>query len=448
MGIGMKKLTNRARIFIIFIYLLAITLFSLSFIHMPSLYRVGQNVYTALPLSLLFIVFLMVADRFPIVYILKGSSKAEVSVAMALDIAIAFVFTPIVAMLVVAIENLIADFMHKKPWYKNFFNTSLAVISVGLMSIILNKFFNASIPFLSSSNLLVIVGAAFVYFSAETLILFGLLSIINKVTFFSFWIENVKTMWVEIFTLIPLGVTIMYFFQVNPWMNLFLLPTFITIYYASMRRVQMEKETINALLTFAKAVDDRIPDTMKHSVRVANWTKKLCERLNLSAEQSYFITIAAQLHDIGKLIIPDAILLKPAPLSDKEFNIIKQHPLKGDEILNHFSHFEEGAKIIRHHHEYFNGKGYPDGLKGESIPLGARIIGVVDAFDAMISPRPYKNKLITIEEALNKIRKAEGTQFDPVVAEVFCQMVREKVAEEEKKEEHVKGEDFFPVLND
>jgi len=247
MGIGMKKLTNRARIFIIFIYLLAITLFSLSFIHMPSLYRVGQSIYTALPLSLLFIVFLMVADRFPIVYILKGSSKAEVSVAMALDIAIAFVFTPIVAMLVVAIENLIADFMHKKPWYKNFFNTSLAVISVGLMSIILNKFFNASIPFLSSSNLLVIVGAAFVYFSAETLILFGLLSIINKVTFFSFWIENVKTMWVEIFTLIPLGVTIMYFFQVNPWMNLFLLPTFITIYYASIRRVQMEKETIKKI---------------------------------------------------------------------------------------------------------------------------------------------------------------------------------------------------------
>lgn len=442
----MKKLGKRARIFIIFIYLLAITIVSLTFVYMPSLYRVEQNIYTVLPLSLFFIVWLMVADRFPIVYILRGSSKAEVSVAMALDVAIAFVFTPIVAMLVVVVENLIADSVHRKPWYKNFFNVSLAVISVGLMSIILNKFFNTSIPFLSSSNLLVIIGAVFVYFFAETLILFGLLSILNNVTFFNFWIENVKTMWVEIFTLIPLGIMIMYFFQVNPWMNLFLLPTFITIYYASMRRVQLEKETINALLTFAKAVDDRIPDTMKHSIRVANWTKELCERLNLSEEQSYFITIAAQLHDIGKLIIPDSILLKPASLTDAEFNKIKQHPLKGDEILNHFSRFEDGAKIIRHHHEHFNGKGYPDGLQGESIPLGARIISVADAFDAMISPRPYKNKLITVEEALNKIKKEEGKQFDPIVAEVFCQMVREKVVEEEK--EHVEGENFFPVVND
>ncbi|MEA3314146.1 MAG: HD-GYP domain-containing protein [Caldisericota bacterium] len=441
----MKKLGKRARIFIIFIYLLAITLFSLSFIYMPSWYRVAQSIYTVLPLSLLFIVFLMIADRFPIVYILRGSSKAEVSVAMALDIAIAFVFTPIVAMLVVAVENLIADSLHRKPWYKNFFNTSLAVISVGLMSIIFSKFFNASNPFLSFSNLLAIVGAAFVYFSAETLILFGLLSIINRVTFFNFWIENIKTMWVEIFTLIPLGIMIIYFFQVSPWMNLFLLPTFITIYYASMRRVQIEKETINALLTFAKAVDDRIPDTMKHSIRVANWTKEVCERLNLSEEQSYFITIAAQLHDIGKLVVPDSILLKPGSLTNEEFSKIKQHPLKGDEILNHFSHFEDGAKIIKHHHEYFNGKGYPDGLQGESIPLGARIISVADAFDAMISPRPYK-KLITVKEALNKIRKSEGEQFDPVVAEIFCQMVREKVTEEEK--EQGKREDFFPVVND
>ncbi len=440
----MKKLEKRARIFIIFIYLLAVTLFSLTFVYMPSLYRAGQNIYTVSLLSLFFIVSLMVADRFPIVYILRSSSKAEVSVAMALDIAIAFVFTPIVAMSLVVLENLIADAIHKKSWYKNLFNASLAAISVGLMSILLNRFFNVTIPFLSLYNMLVIVGAAFVYFFAETFILFGLLSIINKATFFNFWMENVKTIWVEIFTLIPLGIMIVYFFQKSPWMNLFLLPTFITIYYASMRRVQVEEETINALFTFAKAVDDRIPDTMQHSVRVANWTKNLCERLNLSEEQSYFITMAAKLHDIGKLIIPDSVLLKPAPLTDEEFNMIKQHPIKGDDILNHFSRFKDGAKIVRHHHEYFNGKGYPDGLKGESIPLGARIISVADAFDAMISARPYKNKMATVEEALNKIRKAGGKQFDPIIAEVFCQMVREKVAEDE----YVKGKEFFPVLND
>ncbi len=446
----MKKLGKKAQIFIIFIYLLAVTLFSLSFIYMPSWYRVGQNIYTVLTLSLFFIVLLMVADRFPIVYILRSSSKAQVSVAMALDIAIAFVFTPIVAVLVVAVENLIADSVHRKPWYKNLFNTSLAAISVGLTSIIFSKFFNVSILFLSFSNLLVIAGAAFVYFSAETFILFGLLSIINKATFFNFWSENVKTIWVEVLTLIPLGVMIIYFLQVNPWMNLFLLPTFIAIYFSSKRKVQLEEETTNALLTFAKAVDDRIPDTMKHSIRVANWTKEMCNRLGISEEQSYFITIAAQLHDIGKLVVPDSILLKPASLTDEEFSKIKQHPLKGDEILNHFSRFEDGAKIIRHHHEYFNGKGYPDGLQGESIPLGARIISVADAFDAMISPRPYKNKLITVEGALNKIRKAEGKQFDPIVAEVFCQMVREKVAEEEeeKEKEHVNGKEFFPVVND
>ena len=436
----MKNFEKPVRLFIYFIWIAAVAVFYFISIYVSPLSKRNFSL-NVLFSALLFIVFLVIADKYPVVYFPKNRNRAEITVSMSLNFAVSFIFIPFVAIIVSAVGSAITDIITKKEWYKNLFNTALIIITVGLTSIFFHRFYINSLPLISVHNLLVLAVAAAVYFFSETFILFGLLSFINRESFPAFWIKNAKSVWIEDSALFPLGIIIIYLFQTSPWVNLFLVPTFVAIYFALKRKVQLEEETINALYVFSEEVDAKIPDTMQHSMRVAKWVRELCNKLKIPEEKAYFITLSAQLHDVGKIVVPDAILLKPSSLTEEEFEKMKQHPLKGEEVLNHFSHFKEGAKIIRNHHEHFDSSGYPDRLKGEEIPLGSRIIAVADAFDAMISPRPYKKRM-SVEEALKEIKRCKGTQFDPDIADAFCEIVMEKL------KEPAKLKDFLPILND
>lgn len=129
----------------------------------------------------------------------------------------------------------------------------------------------------------------------------------------------------------------------------------------------------------------------------------------------------ALLHDVGKLLIDPQILNKPAPLTSRETEIVQKHVQLS--VLNRFWQFKKIARVIRHHHEWYNGKGYPDGLHGEEIPFESRILAVVDAFDAMMSERPYRDAL-GLSEAVAEIKKCSGGQFDPEIAGTFCNVVQ------------------------
>ena len=148
--------------------------------------------------------------------------------------------------------------------------------------------------------------------------------------------------------------------------------------------------------------------------------------LGLSREEIQRIRIAALLHDLGKIAVPDEILDKPATLSDAEWQAIGEHPRVGQVILEQASSLREAIPVVLHHHERFNGGGYPHGLRGNEIPIGARIVAVADAYHAMVHDRPYKAAL-THEEALLELRRHAGTQFDPAVVDVFCTMYADGV---------------------
>ena len=176
-------------------------------------------------------------------------------------------------------------------------------------------------------------------------------------------------------------------------------------------------QTIEALVTTIEVKD---PYTKGHSERVANYSLLIANHLEL--ENAAEIETAALIHDIGKIGISESILNKPGRLTEEEFFNIKQHPEIGYRILNMIEEFQDIKHIIRHHHEWFNGQGYPLGLSGEAIPLGGRVIAVADAFDAMTSSRPYKQPSSTTE-ALEEIQKMSGTQFDPLVVNAFLHVM-------------------------
>ena len=167
--------------------------------------------------------------------------------------------------------------------------------------------------------------------------------------------------------------------------------------------------TLEAL---AMALDYRDQSTSGHSRRVANLTVNVARAYGVEGNALQSVEQGALLHDIGKLNIPDSILWKPSQLDDNEWVTMRRHPEYGYEMLRSLEFLDDAAELVLSHHEKFDGTGYPRGLRGDSIPLGARIFSVVDAVDAMIYKRPY-NAPVTFKEAAEEVRRCAGTQFDP-----------------------------------
>jgi HD-GYP domain-containing protein (c-di-GMP phosphodiesterase class II) len=184
---------------------------------------------------------------------------------------------------------------------------------------------------------------------------------------------------------------------------------------------------INTVASLANAIDAKSPWTKGHSERVMNIAGAIAEEMGMPEAFVEQIKIAGLLHDIGKIGILEALLENPENISDEEFPPMRLHPEKGVAILSPIEQLQEILPAIFHHHERYDGLGYPDGLKGEEIPLQARIVAVADAFDAMVSIRPYK-KGLSVRKALTLIKNGAGTQFDPSVVTCFCEKVAEKLS--------------------
>lgn len=187
---------------------------------------------------------------------------------------------------------------------------------------------------------------------------------------------------------------------------------------------QVEMVTINSIMSIANTIDAKDKYTSGHSIRVAQCAVEIARRLGWNETELQNMKYVALLHDIGKIGVPDSILNKPGRLTDAEFAVIKKHPVTGGEILKDIhtiDHLQDGALF---HHERYDGKGYPFGLRGTDIPLCARIVGVADAYDAMTTNRVYRDKLST-ERVISEFERGKGTQFDPNLADLFIEMIRE-----------------------
>lgn len=189
---------------------------------------------------------------------------------------------------------------------------------------------------------------------------------------------------------------------------------------------EIQKREHETLMVLGRAAEYKDAETANHTLRVAHYSKLLARKVGLSQKEQEIIFYASPFHDIGKVGIPDDILLKEGKLTEDEFNIMKKHVIIGSEILRDTksAYLIEGERIALNHHEKYNGTGYPDGKVGEDIPISARIVSIADVFDALTSKRPYKNSW-SIQEAILLLMKEKEKHFDPHLVDLFIESIEE-----------------------
>ncbi len=215
----------------------------------------------------------------------------------------------------------------------------------------------------------------------------------------------------------------------HPWALALLVPPVIFVYQAYKRAKEMQDITRHLLENMADTVDLRDSYTGGHSRRVAELCRGILAELALRGPEAELIITAARVHDIGKIALPDHILNKAGKLNPEEWVIMESHSVQGAQFLARYPDFWRGVEIVRHHHERWDGKGYPDGLGGTAIPIGARVIAVADSFDAMTSDRPYRKGML-LRKAAQILRDERGIQWDAAIVDAFLRSIAERLAEE------------------
>jgi putative nucleotidyltransferase with HDIG domain len=224
----------------------------------------------------------------------------------------------------------------------------------------------------------------------------------------------------------PFGVILAYMFKANKYSGvlLFLFPILLARYTFSLY-IESKNQYVQTVDTLMRAMEARDKYTEGHSQRVAEIASKIAKQLKYSDIKIERLNIASLLHDVGKIGIDDHILRKPGKLSSDEFEIIKKHPEIGFNILKDIKNLENILPIVRHHHEKYDGSGYPDRKNGEELPIDVFIIQLADSIDAMATDRPYRHAL-TQEQILSEIKRCSGTQFHPKVVEAYLNVLREE----------------------
>jgi len=184
------------------------------------------------------------------------------------------------------------------------------------------------------------------------------------------------------------------------------------------------EQTESVIFALARAVEAKDSYTKEHILRIANYAERLGRALNLESQEILAIRYGGILHDIGKIGVSEAILRKPGPLTEQEWLEIRKHPIIGESIIQPMRFANKVGPIVRGHHERWDGKGYPDGLKEKAIPLGARIVALVDSYDAMTTDRPYR-KALSIKRACGEIEQDAGSKFDPELVPIFLKLLKE-----------------------
>ncbi|MFZ7101670.1 MAG: HD-GYP domain-containing protein [Peptococcaceae bacterium] len=382
----------------------------------------GANLTNIKPANAVFFGSLIViANLSPI----KLPRVGSVTITFAIHLACIAIFGPFTSIISEIISSVVLYFKRNKAErYKEIFNGSQFIICIFLGSLVSEPWVNGLTRINIQQGREVFL-TSLIYFVVNTLFVTLVISLDQKLRPWNVWITNFKLLTPHYLTLAPLGflVAAIYFYLGSLGLSLFLIPLLLARHSFKLY-MDMRANYLNTIQTLIKSIEAKDIYTSGHSERVAKYSAAIGREIGLDELDLEQLNYLALLHDIGKVAISDSILNKVGKLDDCEFDIIKHHPEIGAEIAKNIKLLKDFQNSILHHHERWDGQGYPDYLKGEDIPVFSRIIAVADSFDAMTSDRSYR-KALDYSTALQEIVINSGKQFDPKMVKAFINVIPE-----------------------
>lgn len=313
------------------------------------------------------------------------------------------------------------------PLYKTLFNYSIFIVAVIIGSLIYKKL-GGAIPIGKytniSKNFIPLLLFVLIYFLADTLMISVLFSILYNKNIVKVYINYIKLAAINTLAMIPFALLLVLSYDANNYLGivLIIIPILLVRYTIQLKINSQNQylETINALM---HAMEARDKYTEGHSERVSDLVIGISKELKLPNSHIENLKIAAMLHDVGKIGIDDSILNKNGKLTDEEFQLIRKHPEIGYNILKDIKGIDKVRFIVLHHHERYDGKGYPSGLNPEQLNLDVFIIGLADSIDAMLTDRPYR-KARSMDYVINEVKNNRGTQFHPDVVDAYLRYLK------------------------
>ncbi len=418
----MKSIPLLARIYILLLILTTVVVVARS---------VSILTIDLIHLAILLVVAVAIAGLDAVPVHIYGEDT-ELTLSGSVKFAAVLLFSPPFAIMAAFLGTLMSEVPVRREWFKKAFNVSVMTLTVAVVAVIYNLLHQPDVDYFGSvQNILALVIAGLADLAVNSTLVTLMFNLAMRVSFSYFWLQNYSQLVLHELSMMPLGAFLAVLWRFNPIsVALAGLPLFV-VRHAYTVANDLQQQTHDALYALMRVVDERDHNTYNHSERVSNYARAIAEALNLTPKEIRVIAPAALLHDLGKVGMVDEILFSPKVLNPNERVEAQAHAEIGADLLSRFPLFQEGANLVRHHHERYDGKGYPDGLKGDSIPIGSRIISVADSYQAMTEERPYRRAL-SREEAVAQLVQNSGTQFDPRVVEVFTRILPALSAEEDK----------------
>ncbi len=401
------------------IYIATLALTALAFIF--YLYRVADWANFHWLSFLIFFLLTAISDSFPV----EMPRGGKVSVGFASLFASILLFDPLVVVAIAVLGDLFS-YRRGRTMPKYIFNASQLALALGAAAFFYRQLNPAGLG-ISTTFFVSCLVALFTCFFLNITFVTLILAFIQNENPYSLWLTNAKWTTPNYLSMAPLGMLItLIYIHIGFWgLVMFLIPLALAR-HSFQSYIDMRQAFLDTIKSLSIAIDAKDSYTRGHSQRVADYAGALARELKWPGDKVELLMHVAAIHDVGKIAVPDNILQKKGELTAAELAVMEAHTTIGCKIIQNIKLLEEGALIVNHHHERWDGAGYPSGLKGKEIPEGARILAIADAFDAMVSNRPYRRGMRPFA-ALQEIKNNAGTQFDPRMAKLFCRVAAERL---------------------
>lgn len=395
----------KKRIYLLIIYIVGFSI---------TLYAFGKINENNFILIIFWVIIAIFFEINPIVLYDEG----QFTLSFAIHLALLIIYGSWFAIVVAALVTTIFDGFRRAKLIKISFNVSQFTITLFLTGLVFNSL-KESVGILAlPEDLIAFACASIIYTFTNTLLVSYIIALSQRRNVLYVLKLDLKIIILFFAALAPMSMLMVILYKEQPLTMLFIVPPLALAHTSLRNYMSLRLETRKTLGVLADMIDRRDPYTAEHSKRVAEYCVAIAEELCIDDFEIEEVRSAGSLHDLGKIAITDSILLKPGRLTCEEMSIMQSHTEVAYNILKPLNMYKNEAIIVKAHHERYDGKGYPAGLYGNKIPLGARIMAVADSYDAMTTDRPYR-KAMSVQAASNELKKNSGTQYDPKVVDAF-----------------------------